>query len=1095
MKNVEVKNTSFAEFCAQTGFEEPGNYRQVTPNPVAGFKSIFKYDKDQPLLNTGAWELAGEWTKNHFRPAMGGARVLDQQSVVSEMNLSTSPGYPWNRKFKNKRDFLEDEKAREALSGYWEQLLLPEDEMVPIWTCSQKCELRSVEKIAENSLRTFTASPFEHSCALNRICLDMNNKFYDSANRGIWSTVGASKYVSGWDGIYTRLDRFPNAFELDESSFDASIFAAALWGQAEIRFSFLRAEDQTPETHVRLEKLYDSIVNSVIVLENGELVQKATGNPSGSSNTIVDNTMVLYRLFAYAWIVLCEKHGRDALATIEAFHQHVEAALCGDDNTFTVSDAVVAWFNPRGIAEVWSGIGVITKTPSEEPRPLSEVQYLSNGFVYHEPMACWLPIPEAEKVLSSLMYGSNVDDVRWHYLRACALRIDSWGNPTCRRVLSDYITFLDTEYRDRLVGSVERSTGDITMATIRASWKSDAWIEALYCGQEAVAADGPFLDMVDTDRLDAFESVINVSAFKTSKQQQPYLVQDEILQACPTRTMPKNKKLKRERKKLKRVAQAAAVAAAIPRAAKRAAKAVATRAAVKSITGSGDYRPTRFQRVRGRGDYFGDFLGGIGHGVGSLIDGGKSLISKITGFGDYRNHGPSSNSLWANVRGPSEAPFNMGACSVQFAGAAPRVQHREFIMDVVAPANPRAFTTTAFRIQPGLSGQQVLFPWGSSVAKCFQQYKMHGCILEFVSTSSDFSSDSALGEIMMSTQYDANAPALTSVLAVNNNEFTTVQKPSVSFYHPLECASKDSPVTVRYVRSNNTSEDGSDDRLDDVGLFQLSTNGLTASAGTVVGQLWVTYDIEFLKAELPDLHVGTSAAMQWAGTPGSSGYVSPLGPSSAQAQLMPGSSLPISRVDYHTLQMPGGYNGNYLLLCCSQLSLVASSGTWSIAPSFGADITPIELFKSATTNGYGSSFFARGSQATMFAFAFSTIAENEVPAANQIVLNYTSDVTVENAFAWTTFVVPLDNDLRNVLSTLSKQPGIQDLLRELVAAELKQQSRASARPGTPHPVAYASEDEEEHGIELEESVYLPRGKFSSLLSMASAASAASSTKK
>jgi hypothetical protein len=544
MKNREIVNNSFVAFCEKRGMPLPVGYRQVTPNPVAGFKSISKYDKVQPVLDVGAWALAGEWTKNHFQAAMSGSRVLSQEVVLVEMDKSTSCGYPWNLKFKDKNDFLADVNARRALEDFWTMLGVPSEEelMVPIWTCTQKCEMRTPEKIADNNLRTFTASPFEHSVNLNRMCLDMNNKFYDSANdvdgfTQTWSVVGASKFVSGWDNLYRRLNRLHHAFELDESAFDASLFAEALMGQMEIRWSFLREEDRTPANRLRLERLYASIIHSVIVLENGELIQKHTGNPSGSSNTIVDNTMVLFRLFAYAWIVLCKQQQRPT--TYEEFMQEVEAALCGDDNTFTVSDEVVGWFNPTTIAPVWSGIGVTTKTPCEQPRPLSEVQFLSQGFAYHDELGIWVPVPETEKVFSSLMYGSEVDDVRWHYLRACALRMDSWGNPECRSVIAAYLEYLNSEHRKELVGSVDRPKGAVTMATIMSNWKSDAWMESLYGGRESKERVG---------------GVIHDPSFKNSYQQLQEILQCKTLENIK---MPKSAAAKARRAAKRQGKQAA----------------------------------------------------------------------------------------------------------------------------------------------------------------------------------------------------------------------------------------------------------------------------------------------------------------------------------------------------------------------------------------------------------------------------------------------------------------------------------------------------------------------------------------------------------
>jgi len=482
----EVQNSSFRQFCERKGYPIFSDYRMVNANHPASFKSISKYDRVEPVVQDDAWELAGEWTKEHFAPSMSGSRVMEQDEVVKEMDHNTSTGTPWNFVYQRKKEFFADPVMSAVLPDYWMLIGSEITDKVPIWTCSQKIELRSLQKLQDNAVRTFTASPVEHSCALNRVCLDMNNKFYDAgARQVIWSFVGATKFLCGWDRLYRRLSVHPNAFELDEKDFDASLFARALYGQMEIRWSFLREEDRTPENRLRLENLYHAIVNSVIVLETGELMQKFLGNPSGSSNTIVDNTMILYRLFAYAWIVLCKERG--VKPNRQEFEREVEAALNGDDNTFTVSDVVVSWFNPVSIKRVWDGIGVTTKTPCETPRPLSETTFLSQGFKYDDGLGLWMPRPDHAKVLSSLMWGSPNDDVRWHLLRACALRLDSYGNEYARKVLAEYIDFLNSEFKDRLVGEVRVSqdSDPVTMSQIRSIWKSDMWIEALYAGKES----------------------------------------------------------------------------------------------------------------------------------------------------------------------------------------------------------------------------------------------------------------------------------------------------------------------------------------------------------------------------------------------------------------------------------------------------------------------------------------------------------------------------------------------------------------------------------------------------------------------------------
>jgi hypothetical protein len=478
-RNSEVFNSSYERYCREKNIILPTRYRSVMPSLAASFKSAAKYDKLQPNL-LPAWSLAGDWTARHFYPVMGGSAVQTSDYVLGEMDMKTSCGFPWSLHHHNKKDFLADPQARAVIDDFWDKLSEAGNTIVPIWTCSQKIELRDIEKLRLLKHRTFTAAAIEHSVATNRLCLDMNNRFYGGTSQ-TWSFVGATKFLQGWDRLYRRLAKHPNAFELDESEYDASLFAAAMFGQRDLRWSFLREEDRSPENKRRMWAVYDSIVHSVVVLENGELVQKHTGNPSGSSNTIVDNTMILFRLFAYAWLVLAEREGLEP--SYLDFMNEVEAALNGDDNTFTTSDKVVSWFNPSTIAPVWSAIGVTTNTPCETPRELSACTFLSQGFVYDQRLRCWMPVPETEKVLSSLYAGSCVDDVRWHLLRACALRLDSYYNVECRKTLSGYIEFLNREYGTDMCGEIK----DTPMNNIRSVWKSDNWIEGLYGGHEMSA--------------------------------------------------------------------------------------------------------------------------------------------------------------------------------------------------------------------------------------------------------------------------------------------------------------------------------------------------------------------------------------------------------------------------------------------------------------------------------------------------------------------------------------------------------------------------------------------------------------------------------
>jgi hypothetical protein len=177
-----------------------------------------------------------------------------------------------------------------------------------------------------------------------------------------------------------------------------------------------------------------------------------------------------------------------------------------------------------------------------------------------------------------------------------------------------------------------------------------------------------------------------------------------------------------------------------------------------------------------------------------------------------------------------------------------RITHREFVQDIVVPASPAAFTNLSFVINPG---NATLFPWLSTIASCYQQYEIMGMVIMFKSTSTDFSTSGALGSVILATNYDVLESPYTNKIIMENSQYAVSAKPSLSQMHAIECDPKLTTITTKYIRNPSSSTTTSQDaRFYDHGSFQLATVGLSATAGTVSGELWVTYDIKLLKPEI-----------------------------------------------------------------------------------------------------------------------------------------------------------------------------------------------------------------------------------------------------
>lgn len=234
----------------------------------------------------------------------------------------------------------------------------------------------------------------------------------------------------------------------------------------------------------------------------------------------------------------------------------------------------------------------------------------------------------------------------------------------------------------------------------------------------------------------------------------------------------------------------------------------------------------------------GGMLGSIFGPKGAAIGAGAgSMLSRITGVGDYK---VKSNSIMTDT-----ASFSGEVPAFGKTDNSTRVRHREFVMDVTMNATPAAFRNTSYVIQPS---NATLFPWLSSLAQNYQQYRLHGCVFVFKSTTSDYSAAGALGKVAMATNYNVRDSDFINMQELENAEFSVSGKPSLSRVHPIECAPNNGVPLVKWVRDAQYDASGGDDRLYDVGKFQFATSGLpSGTANAVIGELWISYDIEFFK--------------------------------------------------------------------------------------------------------------------------------------------------------------------------------------------------------------------------------------------------------
>lgn len=421
---------------------------QIPPlNEEASYKSLAKYGKPiKPMTEqrVRAMNRAWAWTANHFGPFMRDSKISTYDEVVSELDLTTSTGYPFNKVFAKKRELLEqDPDFKQFMEEDWERL------KHFCWSCiatsSLKEELRAEEKIIDNSIRTFISMPIDATIHGKRLYDDMNNKFYNSYLHTA-SAVGMSPYDGNWHVLYEKLMKFGKeslGWDLDESQYDSSLRSFMMWNCANFRFNMLRKEDRTEENRQRNQVYYRNLNHTFIITPNGVLVMKKGGNPSGGVNTIVDNTLSLYALLCYAWI--CIHEDREIETSYEEFNANTSAALVGDDNTFTVSPTKIDIFNATNIIAIWVEIGVTTTCDSLKPRPVHELSFLSARF--YNMRGIMVPLYDRNKLMTTLLYSRHKQQSPAFALeRVAGIMSVGWCDEPLRNFCWNLVTYLRLKY-------------------------------------------------------------------------------------------------------------------------------------------------------------------------------------------------------------------------------------------------------------------------------------------------------------------------------------------------------------------------------------------------------------------------------------------------------------------------------------------------------------------------------------------------------------------------------------------------------------------------------------------------------------------------
>jgi hypothetical protein len=367
----------------------------------------------------------------------------------------------------------------------------------------------------------------------------------------------------------------------------------------------------------------------------------------------------------------------------------------------------------------------------------------------------------------------------------------------------------------------------------------------------------------------------------------------------------------------------------------------------------------------------------LGKRVGGWVgDMAQKAILAITGFGDYQVR---SNTL---TNGGSPPQFSMGKHMT-------KICHREFVGLVTSPG--AAFTTTNYFINPTTN----LFPWLSEIALSFEQFAVRGMVVEFKSTSATAvsSTNTALGSVILATQYNVLAPAFTSQQQMEAYEFCTSCNPSQSMIHPIECAPNLTTVSELYVDQFSTG----DPRLQNLGVTTVATVG--QQAASTLGELWVSYEIDLIRPKLflGVANLGLSSHWVSAGSLGDTVNSLATAPMKhfTNANLTPGSDLPATLGPISGITFPVGFSGFVYIV---YNAIISGNGA---AFSDNVNCSPVVL--SGNGQVRGALFNGIGSVSRFTAPSTTSAGTGSGQWTNQCFLFIPGNSSVPCVFTWTPF--------------------------------------------------------------------------------------------
>jgi hypothetical protein len=483
--------------------------------------------------------------------------ILSLDEVISRVDRRTSPGYPWNLKWKTKGQALDEglEIFRELIGQIMETGSIEYNfEVRPgfvitlrhvYYMTSGKGELRTVDKLLAVDPKDRKTRTFMPGCLLLHLVSlmlygDQNDKMLSMAGEREWSAVGMTPWYGGWNSMATYLssetekpisdsesktvteclrdvvdgeEKEVQAHADSGRSFmccDVKHMESSLNDAVQTNINATRNEclawgndlmGRTPESKRCINMLtwyQEQSTQLYIIGVNGWLYFRTCVNPSGKLNTLMDNTLALMLVFLY--VIACRVN---SVAEVLAVYSRTPAKMMGDDSIVQYKP----WLRDLITRARDMGFDFRLECPIS---PLADAVFLNAGF--HWTGSMWLFRPNFDKIRASVLFLFKAKSWRLCYVKVCAYRQLCFPYPEYRAEADKMLGYIYRHHDDEMRGETAMDAR-ITYESARAALMNDSENRFLCTGLERagglVFVPSPVAEMnytrIRPERLELFD--------------------------------------------------------------------------------------------------------------------------------------------------------------------------------------------------------------------------------------------------------------------------------------------------------------------------------------------------------------------------------------------------------------------------------------------------------------------------------------------------------------------------------------------------------------------------------------------------------------